>query len=184
MNVQRRTGLSALAIVGCALVSAGVGCLMVQVNPPHDSYYEHDGMWCSNYPVSVAQARFAAIAALTELKMPLYQEGPLHHGLFLDTKTSDEFETRILIMPARHGGAVRIGVRVGGFGTHRQVCTRLQEAIARHLDDVPIVPGLPVTTMPVTGPAPDAPVQAQQPPQPALTLPPQPLPLPLENKTP
>jgi hypothetical protein len=132
-------------------------------------------MWCADYPVSLGRARVAALFALTELKMPVDHEGPLHHGLFIDTRTADGFEVRLEVMPVgRHDDWTRIGVRVGGFGTHRHICERLQDAIVRQLGTVQDAP------LPSPAPMPGRPASAGTPPSsPASnpSLPPQPVPV-------
>jgi hypothetical protein len=143
----------------------------------HDAYYQCDAMWWGNSGVGVAGARLAAIAALTALKMPLYQEGPLYHGIFLDTKTPDGYEVRVVILPLGwHAPGTRIGVRVGGFGTHRKVCERLLDEIARHLPVQPL--GAPlVPSPPPPAPIPRLPPMLSGPPPPqapGLALPPPP----------
>jgi len=61
------------------------------------------------------------------------QEGLLPYGGFIDTKTGDNFEARITILGLGRPGT-QIGVRIGGFGTHRQVCARILDEIGRNLD--------------------------------------------------
>ena len=110
------------------------GCQAVATSASYEPYYEHDGMWCGNYGVGVATARVAALTALTELKMPVYHEGPYLNGIFIDTRTPDNFEARVMIVSLdRYDKSTSIGVRIGGFGTHREVCKRLLDEIARHL---------------------------------------------------
>jgi hypothetical protein len=46
-------------------------------------------MWCGDYDIGFEEARVAARAALTELRMPIYQEGPERHGVFIDTRTPE-----------------------------------------------------------------------------------------------
>jgi hypothetical protein len=114
------------------MLSALWGCQAVE--PRSADYYEHDRMWCGNFVTGLADARVAALATLTELKMPVYQEGPLRQGIFIDTKTPENFQGRVILMPLDwpdHG--TRIGVRIGGFGTHREVCERLLDTMAVHL---------------------------------------------------
>jgi hypothetical protein len=163
-------GLAALALVLSA------GC---QVTPTHltqTSYYEHDGMWCGSYDIGFEEARFAVHATLADLKMPIGQEGPDRRGAFLDTRTPDGYEARVVILPpGRRGSVTRICVRIGGFGTHRAVCERLLDEIARHLDAArhrytPAAPVAPVAAPP----GPTAPPQAQAP---EPSLPPQPVPV-------
>jgi hypothetical protein len=177
MTYHCRACLRGMAVLGLVLLFAS-GCMTLDASHPHDPYYEHDGTWCTEVSIPVAQARYAAIVALTELKMPLYQEGPLRRGLFLDTKTPDNFEARINITPVgRHSPATRIAIRVGGFGTHREVCARLLDSIIHHLNDAPVIPALP-GGVPISPPPTAASPDQARPADPAL--PPQPVPL--ENK--
>jgi hypothetical protein len=158
------------AALGCVLLTAlSSGCLTVQTRHGHDSCYEHHGMWCGNYGIGFEEARAAALAALTHLKMPVYHEGPLGRGIFIDTRTPEDFEARVIIAPlGHHGGGTRIGVRLTGFGTHRAVCARLLDEITRHLDmggyapAVPIAPvPLPPTTTPASSPISAAPAPTE-----------------------
>jgi hypothetical protein len=172
-----------IAVLGFLLLPAlSSGCLAVGPPPLEDPYYEHRGMWCGNYAIDPERARVAALATLTELGMPVYREGVLPHGYFVDTRTPENFEARVLVMPvARHGGDTRVGVRIGGFGTHREVCAHLLAAIARHIEVVrqlPPVPPAPVPSQPVVQPGPP-PVTAVPPGPPAeeSALPPQPIPV-------
>jgi hypothetical protein len=101
-------------------------------------------MWWGNYGIGFEGARTAALTALTHLKMPVYQEGPLGYGIFIDTRTPDNFEARVSIMPlGGNGEATRIGVRITGFGTHREVCARLLDEITQHLDAGRQIEGVP-----------------------------------------
>jgi hypothetical protein len=114
---------------------------------PIGAYYEFSGAWCSDYDIDPARARVAILAALAELHMPVYQEGFFPAGSFLDTKTPDNFETRLTILPRGPAAAgTQIRVRIGGFGTHRKVCGRILDAIGRHLDlarrSAPPAPGV------------------------------------------
>ena len=179
MTPQRRTSVHAIAVFGFVLLSSLYsGCQTLETHHSYDSYYEHDGMWCGDYRINFRGARAAALTALTELKMPVYREGPLRRGIYIDTRTPENFEARVIIMPTgRYGEGARICVRVGGFGTHRQVCERLLDEIARHLDAVPVVP-MP----PPPGAMPGSPPVTTAPPSPQSqssdpSLPPQPVPL-------
>jgi hypothetical protein len=142
MLFAHRASPYALAAFGVVLLSACCGgCFTMEHRIPHEALYEHHGMWCADYAVNLGAARVAALYALTELKMPVDHEGPLRRGLFIDTRTADPFEVRLEIMPVgRYGDRTRIGVRVGGFGTHRHVCERLQDAIARQVVAVQSTP--------------------------------------------
>jgi hypothetical protein len=106
-------------------------------------------MWCGNYGIDPDRASVAALAALTELGLPVRGEGVLHHGYFIDTRMPENLEARVFIMPlGRHGEATRVGVRITGFGTHAEVCARLLDAIARHIDGVRQLPPAPVEPVP------------------------------------
>jgi hypothetical protein len=155
------------------------GCQAVDAQRSNDPYYQFDGMWCGDFHVDYGAARVAVFATMAELKMPLSQQGPFHHGSFIDTRTPDDFEARIMIVPAgRYSPGTRIGVRVTGFGTHREVCERVLDGITRHLGNQPtglmIVPGAPPSVMPGPPPALSAPPQVQGS---AASLPPQPVPV-------
>jgi hypothetical protein len=134
MTPQRRSSLRDNSAWALLLLSLCGGCQAVGTRASCDSYYEHDGMWCGTYAIGVAGARIAALTALTELKMPVYHEGPYLSGLFIDTRTPDNFEARVMIVSLdRYGKSTSVGVRIGGFGTHREVCKRLLDEVARHL---------------------------------------------------
>jgi hypothetical protein len=124
----------------------------LQAQRPIDPYYEYSGMWLGNYAIDPGRARVAVLAALANMHMPVYQEGFYPYGSFLDTKTPDNYEARLTILPlGRAGEATQIGVRIGGFGTHRQVCARILDEIARHLDAArrgPPAPGVLVVPAP------------------------------------
>ena len=149
---QRRTRIRDCPAWGLLLLSLCGGCQAVGTRASCDSYYEHDGMWCGSYAIGVAGARVAVLTALTELKMPVYHEGPYLSGLFIDTRTPDNSEARLMIVPLdRYDKSTSIGVRIGGFGTHREVCERLLGEIARHLHAVErynSVPPAPVISTP------------------------------------
>jgi hypothetical protein len=92
-------------------------------------------MWCRNYILSFEGARIATLATLSDLRMPECRDGRYRNGIFIDTRTQDNLDVRIVILPEEHPGeGTRVGVRVGGFGTHRNVCEHLLDEIARHLD--------------------------------------------------
>jgi hypothetical protein len=151
------------------------GCQALETHPPSTSYYEHTGMWFSHYDIDPGRARVAVLAALADLHMPVYQEGQLPRGGFLDTRTPEGFEARVLIAPQGPSGqGSRVGVRVGGFGTHPEVCAHILAEIAAHLDAVrriPPVPGSFAPPPPVGSPLPTA-----RPPA-APALPPEPIPV-------
>jgi hypothetical protein len=180
--------MAALGLLVLAALSGG--CQVVPAHHADGPYYLHDGMWCGTFDIGFEEARVAVRGALAELRMPISQEGPERRGAFLDTRTPDDFEARVVILPPnRRAERTRICIRVGGFGTHRQVCERLLDAIARHVDaerhrySVPAAPVPPPVAAPhlppgSAGPPPDAP--AGPPPdahgsEPAL--PPQPVPV-------
>ncbi len=142
MILQRQASACGRALWACVLLSALYGCQTVETRSA-SPYYEHDGMWCGDFAVGPERARIAALTALTELHMPVDREGPEGPGLYIDTRTPDHFEARVVILPLRHAEGTRIGVRVGGFGTHPAVCERLLEAITRQLDTTAIPPSSP-----------------------------------------
>jgi hypothetical protein len=158
------------------------GCQAVEAQRSTGPYYEHRGMWCGDYGLDPAQARVAARMALADLKMPVGREGVLPHGLFIDTQTPENREARLVIMPlGPDGQGARVGVRLTGFGTHRQECERLLDAIARNADDAR---GLSLGAAATVLPPPDrlpgaAPMPAPPPGAPAQqsSLPPQPVPV-------
>jgi hypothetical protein len=184
MMPQRRVNVRGIAALGFVLLSSLYsGCQVLETRRSSESYYEHDGMWCGDYGIGREEARAAALSALAELKMPVYQEGMDRHGIFIDTRTPENFQARIVIMPrGRHSGRTRICIRVGGFGTHRNVCERLLDEIARHLDAarhiyaMPAAPAPPPPVAPAGSPAPPAalPPQSQSS---DPSLPPQPVPV-------
>jgi hypothetical protein len=133
-----RAQIRALAVLGLgSLLALSGGCQLTDPRPAAAQYYDHDGMWCGRYDIGFEEARVAARMTLAELKMPIYGEGPDRHGVFIDTRTPDNHEARIVIIPpGRQLEGTRICVRVGGFGTHRQVCEHLLGDIAGHLDAV------------------------------------------------
>jgi hypothetical protein len=159
---QRPACVRNRAVWGLVLLSALYsGCQTVEIGHGHDSYYEQGGMWCVNARLGVVRARVAVVAALTHLRMPIYREGALRRGLFIDTRTPENCEARVFIVAlGRHGEGTRISVRVGGFGTHREMCARLLDEITQYLegrpvDAVPVVPApSPSVAMPVAAPTP------------------------------
>jgi hypothetical protein len=156
-----------LSIV-CLLIPQA-GCQTGAIHRSDDAFFYRDGMWCGTYHTGFPDARAAALTALTELKMPVFREGPQHRGGFIDSRTPDDFPVRIELRALgvrnrAEGEHTRIGVRVGGFGTHRDVCERILNQIAQHL-----APGaIPPIAAPVAG------TQGQPS---AMTAPPQPAPL-------
>src|SRR5262245_49899753 len=150
MAPPSQAGLHGRAALGFVLLSALYsGCQAVETSHVRDPYYEHEGSWCGNFGIGSESARLAALAALAELNMPVCTQGQHHRGIFIDTRTPENLEARVLILPQGQGS--RICVRVGGFGTHREVSERLLDAIARHQDALwhsnvgPVIPAaLPV----------------------------------------
>ena len=158
------------------------GCQAVETGHGPDAYYEQGGMWCVNSRMGVEGARVAVVAALTHLQMPIYREGPLRHGIFIDTRTPDNCEARVFIVSrGRHGEGTRVSVRIGGFGTHRAMCAQLLDEITQYLEagrPVDALPIAPVPPPPAAMPAP-APTSVGTPPNQASepALPPQPVPV-------
>lgn len=152
MPSPTRAWVHLAAAVGFLLLSAWYCGPTLRAQRPIDAYYEYSGMWLGNYAIDPGRARVAVLAALANMHMPVYQEGFFPYGSFLDTKTPDNFEARLTILPlGRAGTATQIGVRIGGFGTHRQVCARILDEIARHLDAArrsPPAPGVLVVPAP------------------------------------
>ena len=136
MRTRRQASASGRAVLGFVLLSALYsGCQSLEMPSGHDSCYERDGMLCRNYGLTFEGARIATLASLKDLNMPVRHEGRYRHGIFVDTRTPDNLEVRIVILPQdRQAEGTRIGVGVGGFGTHRHVCEHLLDEIARHLD--------------------------------------------------
>jgi hypothetical protein len=112
-----------------------------------DAYYERSGMWCGLYDIDPGRARMAVLAALANMHMLIGQEGFFPYGSFIDTKTVDNFETRITILALGRPGT-QIGVRIRGFGTHRQVCARILDEIGRNLDAARRAPPPPPAPLP------------------------------------
>jgi hypothetical protein len=129
-----RAKLRGIAVLGSILLSGLCGGCLTPDTHHVSSYYEHGGMWCGSFQIGFEEARVAVHAALAEMKMPITGEGLQHHGVFMDTRTSENFEARVILLPpGRHEGT-RICIRIGGFGTHRKVCEHLLDAIARHVE--------------------------------------------------
>lgn len=190
MPSPSRASVRFAVAAGLLLLPALYSGQTLQAQRPSDPYYEYSGMWLGNYAIDPGRARVAVLAALANLHMPVYQEGLLPYGSIFDTKTPDNYEARLTILPlGRTGEATRIGVRIGGFGTHRQVCARILDEIARHLDEArrsPPAPGVLVVPAPAgrTAPPPliivrpgataPPPTPPQPPPPPTPTAPPSP----------
>jgi hypothetical protein len=131
----------------------------LEAQHPIGAYYEFSGTWCGDYDIDPGRARLAVLAALADMHMPVYQEGFFPCGSFLDTKTPDNFETRLTIVPlGRAGPGTQVRVRIGGFGTHRKVCARILDAIGRQLDAARRSPAAPaVVVLPAVGAVPGPP---------------------------
>jgi hypothetical protein len=121
-------------------------------------------MWCRNYAIGLSGARVAALITLTELKMPVYHEGPYHSGIFIDTRTPENLEARVMIFPLDpYDKSASIGIRIGGFGTHPDACKCLLDEIVRRVDAVQHVEGVAPVAPPVAVPGPlPLPIPAQQ----------------------
>jgi hypothetical protein len=117
------------------------------------TYYEISGNWCSDCDLDPGRARGAVLAALAALHMRIGQEGFYPYGgSFIDTKTPDNFETRITLLPRGRGAGTQIRVCVGGFGTHRAVCARILDEIGRQRDAARRSPPPPgVVVVPAVG---------------------------------
>jgi hypothetical protein len=183
MSRQRPARVRNCAVFGFVLLSGLFSsCQAIETRHEADSYYEQGGMWCANYGIGVEGARVAVIAALTHLQMPVYREGPLRHGIFLDTRTPENCEARVFIVSlGRHGAGTRVSVRIGGFGTHRAICARLLDEITQDLQagrQADITPTAFVPPPPTVTPA-TVPIPAGQHPlsSPESNLPPQPVPV-------
>jgi hypothetical protein len=182
-----RARLRGRAALGFLVLSALYsGCQAVETSHVRDPYYEHEGMWCGNYEIGSESARLAALAALAELNMPVCRQGQHHRGIFIDTRTPENLEARVVLLPlGGHVQGTRICVRVGGFGTHREVCERLLDAIAQHQDALwhsnvgAVVPTAPPAAMPGSPPTTAAAPPRSQSSEPSL--PPQPVPVELRN---
>lgn len=144
MPFPSRASVRFAVAVGLLLLPILYSGQTLHAQRPSDPYYEFSGMWLGNYAIDPGRARMAVLAALANLHMPVYQEGLLPYGTIFDTKTPDNYEARLTLLPlGRTGEATRIGVRIGGFGTHRQVCARILDEIARHLDEARRSPPAP-----------------------------------------
>jgi hypothetical protein len=141
------------AALGLLLLPALYTGQTLKAQHPIGAYYEFSGTWCGDYDIDPGRARVAVLAALAEMHMPVYQEGFFPCGSFLDTKTTDNFEARVTILPLGRGGpGTQVSIRIGGFGTHRKVCARMLDAIVRHLDAARRSPPAPgVLVLPAVG---------------------------------
>jgi hypothetical protein len=117
------------------LLLALSGGRTLEAQHPFGAYYEVSGNWCCNYDIDPGRARVAVLAALADMHMLVGQEGFYPYGgSFLDTRTPDNYEARLTILPGRPGAGTQVRVCIGGWGTHRKVCARILDEIARHLD--------------------------------------------------
>lgn len=140
------TNMHVAAALGLLLLPALYSGQTLEAQHPIGSYYEFSGKWCGDYDIDPGRARMAVQAALADMHMLIGQEGLYPYGGgFLDTKTPDNFEARLTILPLGVGTQIR--VCIGGFGTHRKVCRRILDEIGRHLDAArrgPPAPGIVV----------------------------------------
>jgi hypothetical protein len=144
---------------------------------PIGAYYVFNSNWCGDYDLDPGRTRVAVLAALANMHMLVGQEGFYPYGgSFIDTKTPDNYEVRLTILPlGRPGAGTQIQVCVGGFGTHRKVCNRILDEITQHLDAArrsSPPPGAMV--LPVVGPPPLIIVRPGSTAPPALPPPPPP----------
>jgi hypothetical protein len=163
--------LRALAIPGIfsVLVLAG-GCQSAEARRDYESTSYYDGLWCRNISAGLEDVRGATLVALTELKMPVFREGPFRRGIYIDTRTIDNYDVRIELRrlhPRRQfePPVTQVGVRVSGFGTHQAICDHLLDEIVRRLMSMPPAPVI------------QAPGPQSLPPTPPAGLPSQPVPV-------
>jgi hypothetical protein len=132
--------------LGLMLLPALCSGQTLEAQQPIGAYYEVSGKWCGDYDIDLGRARAAVLASLADMHMRVGQEGfyPTGGG-FLDTKTPDNFETRLTILPLPAGTQIRVCIT--GFGTHRKVCAGILDEIGRHMDAArrgPPAPGIVV----------------------------------------
>lgn len=182
MRSPRHPRVRLVAAMGLLLLAAVFIGPTLQAQRPSDAYFELGGMWCSRYDIDSGRARMAVLSALTNLHMTVLQEGFYAYGSFVDAKTVDNYEARIAVQPMPHGPGTQIGVRITGFGTHRQVCARILDEVGRQMDAarraVPPPPSVVIVPAPagIRGPAPVIVLPPGTPvPPPSFTVP---LPLP------
>jgi hypothetical protein len=148
MPLRDRANVRLAAALGLLLLPALDCGQTLEAQQPSGAYYKVSGNWCGDFAIDPGRARVAVLAALADLHMRVGQEGFYPYGGgFLDTKTPDNFEARLTILPVRSGAGTQIRVCIGGFGTHRKVCARLLDEIARHLETArgsPPAPGVVV----------------------------------------
>jgi hypothetical protein len=141
----------------CVRVAVALGFLLLlapfsghalQAQHPIGDYFRFSGMWCGDYDLDPGRTRVAVLAALADMHMLVGQEGfDPYGGGFLDTKTPDDFGSRITYLPLPRGAGTQVRVNIGGFGTHKTVCVRILDEITRHIDAArrsPPAPGLVV----------------------------------------
>jgi hypothetical protein len=153
MPSTNRAGVRFAVALGLLLLPALYSGQTLEAQHPIGAYYEVSRRWCGDYDIDPGRARVAVLAALADMHMPVYQEGFFPYGSFLDTKTPDNFEARLTILPlGRYGAGTQIRVCIGGFGTHCKVCARIPDEIARHLDAARRSPPAPgVVVLPAVG---------------------------------
>jgi hypothetical protein len=161
MPAPDRAEVRVAVALGLLLLPALSRGQTLEARHPIGAYYEVTNKWCGDYDIDPGRARVAVLAALANMHMLVGQEGFYPYGgSFLDTKTPDNFEARLTILPlGRYGAGTQVRVCIGGFGTHRKVCARILDEIARHLDAArrsPPAPGVVVlpTVAGMAGPSP------------------------------
>jgi len=164
MPSPRHARVRPAAAVALLLLAALYSGQTVEAQRPSNAYYEIGGMWCGLYDIDPGRARMAVLAALANMHMLVGQEGFFPYESFVDTKTVDNYEARITIRWLGRQGT-QIGVRVGGWGTHRQVCARLLDEIGRNMDAARRAPLRPTSPpAPPDDPAAVRPVPNDRPP--------------------
>jgi hypothetical protein len=154
MRYRNRADVRFAAALGLLLLPTLHSGHTLEAQPPVGAYYEIRGMWCADYAIAPGHARGAVLAALADMHMLVGQEGFYPYGgSFIDTKTPDNYEARITIVPRGPAGpGTQIRVCIGGFGTHPKVCARILDEIARHLDAARRSPPFPgVVVLPPVG---------------------------------
>ena len=154
MPAADRADVRFVVALGLLLLPALYSGQTMQAQHPIGAYYEFSGNWCADFAIDPGRARVAVLAALADMHMLVGQEGFYPYGgSFLDTKTPDNFEARLTVLPlGRYGAGTQVRVCIGGFGTHRKVCARILDEIARHLDAARRSPPAPgVVVLPAVG---------------------------------
>jgi hypothetical protein len=135
MLFRKHARVRLIAAMGLVLLAALITGPTLEAQRPSDAYFELGGMWCGRYDIDSGRARMAVLAALANLHMTVLQEGFYPYGSFVDTKTADNYEARIAVQPlGAFGPGTQVGVRITGFGTHRQVCARILDEVSRQMD--------------------------------------------------